>query len=580
MGSEDVTKPRLSDEEALKLFKERMAVSDPVVESYEDKWARLDRVYHGETKDPKKQEDNGKSRLRIPWAWQQIETIIPRIMDPSPKFGFMPVEPTDAKKSIVWNRLTRKQLDMDRFVTRQRSWIEDGCVKGLAVSKTIWKQTKKEALVRPPRSLSDKLLGRSPEMKREQRVVENRPTIKYIPPEDFRWDPTAIRDEDLEWGADRSWRTMAYLEKMQRAGVYKNVKEVKAAVQDASNRRSVRETPKEAQARRQGKYAIWEMHDREGNLIAVCNGVLIRNIQSPFAHLDLPYSTFRSQPSNHSLVGVSEVEKIEHIQQAIWTLDNQRIDAISLTLNPVFKVDPTIRGWKNLTFRPGLKIPATRGQEFEQIRIDANAAPSWGLTEAYIGAVQQMTGANPIMFGADPSTFGINQETATGASIMQEEGNKRMAMKKLEFRLFEARIAKLMLQLNHQYLSDFELFRIVGDDGLKTDRPSVEEIPMFLDVIPEGMSESLSKSVERNSMIEVMNLLGPLHMMPMHDGTAVSIQKIIERIVSNYDIDVGDVFIPQEYMTPPSMPGVPEGGANIEPSVEDEVHNMNEVMNQ
>lgn len=578
MSNDDITKPKLSDAEALKIFTERMDEANGVIEQFEPKWSRLDKVYHGETDTPAKQEDRGKSRLRIPWAWQQIETIIPRIMDPSPKFGFMPVEPTDAKKSIVWNRLTRKQLDMDRFVTRQRSWIEDGCVLGLAVAKTVWKQEKKEALVRPPASLRDKLLGRSPEMRREVRIVENRPTIKYVNPRDFRWDVSASRDEDMEWGADRSWRTLEYLRKMQRQGVYKNIDEVKSNGVDASNRRSVKESAKEAQARRQGKYAVWEMHDREGNLITVCNGVLIRNIRSPFAHLDLPYSTFRSQPSTHSLVGVSEVEKIEHIQQAIWTLDNQRIDAISLTLNPVFKIDPTIRGWKNLTFRPGLKIPATRGQEFEQIRIDPQAAPSWQLTEAYIGAVQQMTGANPIMFGADPSAYGINQETATGASIMQEEGNKRMAMKKLEFRLFEARIAKLMLQLNHQYLSNFELYRIVGEEGLMTDRPSVEEIPMFLDVIPEGMSESLSKSVERNSMIEIMNLLGPLHMMPMHDGTAVSIQKIIERIVSNYDIEVGDVFIPQEYMTPPAMPGVPEGGANTEPSVQDEVHNMNEVM--
>lgn len=569
----------MSDKDALALFKRRMDQAKPIHDKHIQDWQTMDRVYHGAgEKEGRRKESRGKSRLMIPWAWQQVETIIPRIMDPNPKFGFLPVEPSDSFTSNVLNTLIRQQLNQDRFVTRQRAFIEDGCVKGLGVCKTVQRQVKKAALVRKQRSFSDRLLNRtSAQFDREERIVENRPANEYIPPEDFRWDPNGVRDEDLSWAADCTWVTLSYLKRQEAKGVYKNISDVQAS-SSGSGTRSVKEDVREAEARRQGKYALWEMHDRQGNLISCVGDVLIRNVESPFAHLDLPYSAFRSQPNNHSLVGISEVEKIEHIQQAIWTLDNQRIDAISLTLNPVFLVDPTIRGYKNLTFRPGLKIPANRGQQFEQIRIDPNAAPSWQLSEAYIGSIQQMTGANPIMFGADSSQYGIDNNTATGASIMQEEGNKRMAMKKLEFRLFEARIAKLMVQLNHQYLSTFEIQRIVGEAGLSLDRPSPEEIPMFLDVIPEGMSESLSKSVERNSMIEVLNLLGPIHMMPMHDGTAVSIKKIIEKILSNYDIEARDIFIPQEYATEAEMPGVPIAGAASEPSIQDQVHNMNEVI--
>lgn len=570
----DEEKHTLSDEAALKLFNERMDRGRDAWGSHHKNFQRFDKVYHGRDDNAKTDDDRGKSRLKVKWAWQQVETIIPRIMDPNPKFGFMPVEPGDQFQSQMLNRLTRKQLDMDRFVTRQRMWIEDGCVKGIGVAKVTQKQTKKQAIVR--KKARTKLGKRIMVNEREERIVENRPHIGYIPPEDFVADPTAYRDEDMQWAADRTFHSLDYLKKKQAEGVYKNVDKVSVKDSDSSSPRSVREDSKEAKARREGKVAVWEMHDRQGNLITVAGGVLIRNQLTPYAHLDLPYATFRSQPSNHSLVGLSEVENIEHIQEAIWTLDNQRIDAISLTLNPVFKVDPTIRGWKNITFRPGAKIPANRGQEFEQIPIGPNAAPSWDLSEAYIGAMQQMTGANPIMFGADPSAYGINQETATGASIMQEEGNKRMAMKKLEFRLFEARIAKLMVQLNHQYLSDFELWQLLGDDALAMKKPTLEQIPMFLDVIPEGMSESLSKSVERNGMIEAMNLLGPIHMMPMHDGTAVSIQKIVERIIQSYDIDPADVFVPAQHEPEPILPGI--DGANADPSVQDEIHNINEVM--
>jgi hypothetical protein len=565
---------RITDEAALKLFKSRMREAEDVSRGYENKWLRLDKVYHGqESNDAKKSDDPHRSRLRIPWAWQQIETIIPRIMDPEPKFDFRPVEPSDEKMGKILEVLVRQQLNEDRFVSKQRSFIESAAVKGLAVAKVVWLQEEREAYVRQPQNALARALKKAPATK-EKKIVTNRPTIRVVPVEDFRWDVRGSRDDELAWAADGTWLTKAELKDRQKRGIYKDVELIEDS-DDASGRRGEGESAKEAEARRQGKYRVWEMHDRQGNVITVCGNVLLRNVESPYYHLDIPYATFSTQPNPHSLVGVSEVEKIEHLQHAVWTIDNQRRDAISLALNPVFLVDPTIKGVRNLTFRPGLKIYANRGQRFDQLHIDPNASPGWQESEAYVGGMQHMTGANPMMFGND---FGVNQETATGASIMQEEGNKRMAMKKLSFRLFESRIAKLMVQLNHQYISQLEVSRIVGEVGLEYEAPTPDMIPMFLDVIPQAMNENLSKSVERNTLLEAMQTLGPIQMMPMGNGTVLDIHKVIERLVRTYDIDPADVFIPQEYAQQPVMPGIPEGGSPMDPSIADQTSEINEVL--
>lgn len=527
-----------------------------VQQHYAQYWHQYDLVYHGVKDFPKNVNDVLRSRLRVPWVWQQVETIKPRIIDPDPIFEFLPVEHGDIDHSRGLNRLIRQQLNADRFNMKQSSFAEDGMVKGFAVGKVIWLseiQTMKE---RPKPTIMDRLMGNKPEPRERKVIVTNRPTIVYVDPYDFVWDPAATNDQNWRYVFHRSWLTMADLKQRQKMGLYKNVSSIEGEQwsAEATEERSLKESIEEAKAKRSGKYAVWERWSRDGTVMVMCGDTVLRDDPNPYYHGDIPFAIFRSQPTPRSIVGVSEVEKIDHLQEAIWTRDNQRIDAVSLALNTMLIVDPTIPNARDIVFQPGGKIYATLGQRVEQLKIDPMQVPGFEETQNYLGAMQQMTGASPYLAGSDPSMSGINQDTATGVSIMQEEGQKRMMIKKLEFRLFEARLAKLMVQLNHQYISELELQRIIGEDGAAIHRLSPEEIPMFLDVIPKGMDEAMAQSTKRQENIEMLNVLGGLNGMSFPDNTTFSIKPTVIETIESFGRDASTSFVPM-----PQMPMEPAG---------------------
>ena len=396
-----------------------------VHQHYAEQWRQLDMVYHGIKDFPKQQNDVLRSRLRVPWAWQQIETIKPRIMDPDPVFEYLPVEKGDIDNSQSWNKLVRQQLNADRFNMKQSSFVEDGLVKGFAVSKAIWLSQKQKMRVRPKQNMLQMAMsfGKRPEPEEKEVIVVNRPTLLYVDPYDFMWDPAATNDQDWRYVFHRSWLTMAELTQREEMGLYKNVKKLEGEGNtgaDATEERSIKESPEEAKAKRTGKYAVWERWSRDGTVMVMCGDTVLRDDPNPYFHGDIPFAVFRSQPNPRSMVGISEIEKIEHLQEAIWTRDNQRIDAVSLALNTVLIIDPTIPNARNIQFQPGQKIYATAGQKVEQLKIDPMQIPGFEETASYIGSMQQMTGANAVMYGASAEQAGIDNSTATGVSIMQE----------------------------------------------------------------------------------------------------------------------------------------------------------------
>lgn len=524
-------------------------------------WERDEKIYRGEDELPADIDDLLVSKLRVPWCWQQVQTIIPRVMDPEPRLVFLPVEASDDRVADLLNIIVRKQLNSMNWVLRQYKFVEDAMVRRLAVAKVTLYQNVELVRTRVPFTDEERAAINSGEKverkwKEKEYVVETRPDIGWVPLEDYFGDPSATSDLDKRFDIQRLWFTYDELLQREKEGLYRDVKLVLRNSEDDQNVRD-NENTVEAEARREGKYAVYEGWFRRGKRMirtSVCDGVLLQTGPSPYAHNSSPFVTFNTQPNPRSLYGISEIENIRHLQQAVWVKDNQRIDAVNAALNFVVIHDPAVRDLKEGRIRPGLKIRAVQGQRIEQWQIGANAGLAFQETENYLAAMQQMTGATPLFAGADPGTIGIDNQTATGASIMQEEGNKRMAMKKLYFRLFEARIAKLMVQLNHQYLSETELQRMLGPEYGDWKPIAPEEIPMLVDVMPEAMSETLGLSAERNSNIELLNITRDMHGMPMLDGSVFDVKPQIEATIKSFQSDPRRNFRDQQDVVQPPPP--------------------------
>lgn len=561
----EARKPR-----ALQVFEERHEQAVNARRSHEKSWKRWEQVYHGTTPLPGGDAAKGRSALRIPWVYQLIETMAPRIIDPEPVFAYFPVEPMDQDMADLLNTVVKFQLNADRFVSRQKAWIDDGAIRALGIAKVVWLHEERDMRVRVLNSPWDIALGRGVYSHKTKRVtVTNRPTVLYIDPEDAYWDPAGYDDDTIDWFTHRVWLSAGQVKHREKQGVYDSAAVKKLGSPSGSSDASPRdpkESSEEARYRRSNRYEVFEHWDKSAQKVTtICNGQILREADWPYLHGELPFVTFSTMPSRRSLVGISECEKLSDPQDAIWTTDNQRIEAVSMSLSPMLILDPALKGQKNIVFRKGGKIWASPQQRVDQMLIDPNIVPAMQQTQGYLDAMHQVSGVDPAMMV--DSSQGMS-DSATGAMLRHEETNMRMMMKKLQFRLFEAKIAKLIVQLNHEFLSKGELVRIVGDKAKNYKVPDPTEIPMFLDVIPKGMSESLSKGVARNSQAELINILSGVHLAPMGDGSAFTMQPQIKGLIESYDFDpnMGN-FIPAEAAAQAQMmaQGMPMGAGGGPP---------------
>jgi hypothetical protein len=396
----------------------------------------------------------------------------------------------------------------------------------------------------------------------ETKVTENWALTRYKDPFDFVPDPKAISDQTWAWVFDRVWLSMADIQARQAKGVYRDVDCISQGdVDDASEPRPG-ESPEEAKARRQGKYPVVTMWGADGTRIVMCGDVLLQHDKNPFAHQKIPFVVWCTKPRRGSLFGESEMEKLQEMQRGVWVSDTLRRDGYLRAQHPGIIADPGVTVPKKRG--PGWVIRAIQGQRFEQFTYDANQSPSLMESENLVAAMQEMSGAAGVAGFNNPAD--LNRMAATVGGIAQEEGNMRMIVKKLWFRLMIARAAKFMVQLNHQYISELEIHRICGDTsaGFKPVMP--EEIPMFLDVLPEALSEQLSMLAERNSNIELLNIVGPLNGQTMHDGSVFTIKPVIEDTLRSYQRTTRNYFhFPAPQAIDP-MTGQPIMGPPIDPN--------------
>lgn len=543
------------EEKRVKFFKDRLDLAKRAHKHHEQYWKRMEDVYLGTTELPSEVTTNFQSRLQIKWAWQRWESVAPKIMDPEPRLEFKPVEITDQKISDILKVLTKQQFTQDQFVSKQSSAIHDGGIKGISVWKVLWHQREETLQVRKAQTIQERALGVPIQFEETTVIVENRPTVQYVDPYDFFWDPSATSDATMRYCFHRIYLSKAELLERGARGIYRDV-ELACADDEDAGQRSKLENPEEAESRRQGKYAVYEAWFNDGSRMVMCNNVLLLDGPHPYHHKTIPFVVWCTQPIEVSLVGRSEMESVEDLQIAIWIKDNQRIEAVNFALYNIIIADPTIPDINNLKLHPGKIIKAGMGQRIEQWVIDPNTAAAFQESESYLSAMDAMTGYNAVIAGSDPS--GMDRVAATVGSIVQEEGNIRMAMKKLQFRLAIARVAKMWVQLNHQYLSEYELHRILGDEALDYRPIPPEEIPMFLDVLPEAMSEAIGKMQERSSLLELLNIMGTLHGTQMLDGSYFDLKALLSSTLKSYDKEPAQsfTFTPPPVQNPVSVPPV------------------------
>lgn len=100
---------------------------------------------------------------------------------------------------------------------------------------------------------------------------------------------------------------------------------------------------------------VTEYRDDKKIVFAPRYGVVLQEMDNPYAHRQIPVVCLKYIPVDDDLYGLSEIEPIEKIQKALNALTSQFIDAINMDLYRIVQVNPVEVQMHTLVWEPGKK---------------------------------------------------------------------------------------------------------------------------------------------------------------------------------------------------------------------------------
>jgi hypothetical protein len=118
--------------------------------------------------------------------------------------------------------------------------------------------------------------------------------------------------------------------------------------------KSTVEQDREKRSREKGRIEVLEIWDRARGKVTTIGGrrVVLRERDWPFWHGQYPFVVFATQPFPFSIQGMSIVDKLMHLQDAVWDLMNQRHDNVKFLNNAIAIVRADIDD-PDLPYEPG-----------------------------------------------------------------------------------------------------------------------------------------------------------------------------------------------------------------------------------
>lgn len=486
------------------------------------------------------------SKMHPPYLNQLVEGITASLVEsiqfkvrPRPKSLSQEDAEAAVKAAETVERLLNYELDLDNFDRKLQEFIRQGLVTGLTVGKTYWRQKKvnKKFLGSSQANVQDDM-GRYqgqitvPEEQQKEEYVVDDPCFTVVDVRDFFWPESATSVEDADWLIHRSYMTLDQCKKMEKIGVWKNTADLVVSGEGDNTDREymVRNT-----SRAKNRVEVLE-YWTEDRVIVVGNGnILLRDYENPFWHGQKPFIIASAMPDLFQLPGMSVVELCSHLQEMLWTLQNQRLDALRLIANPVFLIRSDVENPDQMEFYPGAQWIVEQPDQIKQLQIDPAVAEISLQAESLLkGDLQNLTGGG-LMSGAATDT--LDQKTATGVSIVTTLAQRMIGLRKQNFQMAMKEVGVHFIEMTQQFMRDDRVISIVGADG-STGFLDVgpQEIQGRFDVIVEVSNESLirqERRAERQALLQVAAQVAPLLAAV---GTPINMKAFMDDLLEAFDV--------------------------------------------
>jgi hypothetical protein len=551
-------------------------------QSYNDKIERRYRSYRGIAEKQRAEVDAWRSNLTTPYILQTVEGMLATMLDPNPAWKVTPrPQPFESLEVIlarmgggkVASNALQWAMDNDDFPLKQRPFMQQDLIAGKTIAKTGWKTRKTKRMVLTPveAQIIDEygtVIDSFPSTSEEEQDVTtfDGPCMIVRDVRDWFRPESATTVDDAAWIIDRSWETYDDLMAKQRAGLYKGVEQLKESRDIATQTEyTEREYMLRNQNRRKGLIEVLEYWTDERVVTIGNRMVVLQDIPNPYNHGRKPFVVCSAMPDAFQMDGISTVEALAQLQSMLWTIQNQGLDALRMNGNPITLIRSDVDDPDAFEPFPGAQWFVEDPGQVTQLPLDPNVGNITIQREQLIkGDLQNIMGGLPMAGGVSGGS--IDQETATGMSIITSIAQKIIQARKQHYTWAYEQIGEHFLQLMGQMMRKDRAISVMGKGG---ERQLLVISPLDLqgdfDVKISVMDDSLMRQERRaEEQAKLQTAANVSQIIPLN------MKAFMEDFLESYGVTATEKYFAATPGTagaqgaPPAQP--PQGGAATAPA--------------
>lgn len=573
----------------------------------EDKWRRFHRLYRFFVE--RTNVAAWRSAVFVPYIFSVIENLMPRMAAVLPTFVCEPRGPEDVLPASAMEKKLKYSAEKTSLHLEVLSSIKCALKFGTGVLKTFYAQDTSKAYDIQPVMETVQVPVEGPQLgpdglpimdvdgnpmsqmgmeEQQQPAIgqDGQPVMQAMPYEfvtysgpkacfvdifDFWVAPDATSVQGARYVIQRTVKDRSELVDNFASGVYRlppglnSIGELWSA--EHEDGKDIREDETEDGTSLQGDSTrqpceLLEFWLKDGRVCTVANRTAVIRVQeNPFDHKQKPYVAFVDYLNEGEFWGMGEIEALEQLQDLANSIFNQRIDNVRLNMDSMFVVNTrAVEDERDFIIRPGGVI-RTQGdflpQEAMQ-RLDFGDVTSSAYEEtANVEAlIERVSGVSPFQLGTGDSAGNYN-ETATGASLITEAGNTKLALKVLMLEMMALQpLAEQWGSIVQQFTEENEYVRLLGPDGSWLfGSLSPEAIQGQLDYSIGTMSTTQSETVMKEQAITLLQSIAGVMPQAVPQLVKDTLEAFGKKNLTPYFTGMPDLDLAQQMMMWQQMGG-------------------------
>jgi hypothetical protein len=454
---------------------------------------------------------------------QVIDQALVNLVQGVPKAKVTPRHPDSEASAKAMEQLLGYYADLDHIAEHEPIICQQALIYGISPTKTCWYYREQEqssygAVIDPETGLHTGTW----EPRKGRVVTDDRPSVEPWDAYSIWWDPVARDVDSASYIVLESWKTRDELEQERYddetgSGKYRNLDLLWGSGDGGGQPGSTAQNQMlpHPQGTYRGRFRIWEVWRKTAagmRLTVIGNrSILLKDGPGPYWMKGYPITISNSRPDLFRIEGVSESELVDHLQQAMWTVHNLRMEQLKFSVLRGATVRQGVPDLQSLVMRPNFRWIV---QDHDDVRFQEPPPlppEAYRETDTLLSLLQYVTGITPYVGGASGTTSGVDQNTATGVSLLTESASRLLQFKAgiIHQRTWQ-RTFEQWGDLTKQFLRRPTAVRIEGAGGaVDWTQVGPEEVNGDFDIRIQAGDESASRAQERGDAAALLNAIFP-----------------------------------------------------------------------